>query len=78
MLARQIRGLPVQEAITQMEFSNKRVSSKILHNLAFARTNAEKQKGIVPKNLVVGTSNTLTPLGAFFCNGIYTNSLQIL
>ncbi|RUP50963.1 ribosomal protein L22/L17 [Jimgerdemannia flammicorona] len=53
MLARQIRGLPVQEAINQMQFSNKRVSTKILHNLAFARTNAEKQKGMVPKNTVV-------------------------
>ncbi|RUS14073.1 ribosomal protein L22/L17 [Jimgerdemannia flammicorona] len=53
MLAQQIHGLPVQEAINQMQFSNKRVLTKILHNLAFARTNAEKQKGIVPKNTVV-------------------------
>jgi len=53
MLARQIRGLPIQKAITQMEFSNKRASSKILHNLAFARLNAEKQKGMVPESLVV-------------------------
>lgn len=51
MLARQIRNLPVDEAIRQMEFSDKRSAKKILHNLAFARKNASEQKGM--KNLVV-------------------------
>lgn len=51
MLARQIRNLPVDEAIRQMEFSDKRSASKILHNLAFARKNAADQKGM--QNLVV-------------------------
>ena len=52
MLARQIRNLPVEEAIKQMEFSPKRTARKILHNLAFARKNATEQKDM--KNLVVG------------------------
>ncbi|KAG2194185.1 hypothetical protein INT47_007917, partial [Mucor saturninus] len=51
MLARSIRNLPVEEAIRQMEFSDKRSAKKILHNLAFARKNAIDQKGM--ENLVV-------------------------
>ncbi|KAI8085887.1 ribosomal protein L22/L17 [Gilbertella persicaria] len=51
MLARQIRNLPIDEAIRQMEFSDKRSAKKILHNLAFARKNATDQKGM--QNLVV-------------------------
>lgn len=51
MLARQIRNLPVDEAIRQMEFSDKRSAKKILHNLAFARKNATDQKGM--ENMVV-------------------------
>ncbi|KAL9551364.1 hypothetical protein MBANPS3_004296 [Mucor bainieri] len=51
MLARQIRNLPVDEAIRQMEFSDKRSAKKILHNLAFARKNAADQKGM--ENMVV-------------------------
>ncbi|OAD70099.1 hypothetical protein PHYBLDRAFT_71537 [Phycomyces blakesleeanus NRRL 1555(-)] len=51
MLARQIRNLPVEEAIKQMEFSSKRSAKKILHNLAFARKNAQEQKGM--ENMVV-------------------------
>ncbi|CDS02609.1 hypothetical protein LRAMOSA00014 [Lichtheimia ramosa] len=51
MLARQIRNMPVDEAIKQMEFSPKRTAKKIMHNLAFARKNAKDQLGM--KNLVV-------------------------
>lgn len=50
-LARQLRNLNVDEAIKQMEFSHKRISSKVLHNLAFARKNAKEQKGF--ENLVI-------------------------
>ncbi|KAL1919934.1 mitochondrial 54S ribosomal protein uL22m [Calcarisporiella thermophila] len=53
MLARQIAGKPVNKAIMQMEFSAKRHAKKILHNLAFARTNAQKQLGFNPENMVV-------------------------
>lgn len=51
MLARQIRNLPVDEAIRQMEFSPKRAAKKILHNLALARKNAKDQFGL--ENLVI-------------------------
>ncbi|ORX58707.1 ribosomal protein L22 [Hesseltinella vesiculosa] len=51
MIARQLRNLTVDEAIRQMEFSPKRASSKILHNLAFARKNAADQHGM--KDLIV-------------------------
>ncbi|KAI9323780.1 ribosomal protein L22/L17 [Dichotomocladium elegans] len=46
MLARQIRNMPVDEAIKQMEFSPKRTAKKILHNLAFARKLAKEQHGM--------------------------------
>ncbi|CAO3640273.1 unnamed protein product [Cunninghamella blakesleeana] len=51
MIARQLRNLTVEEAIKQMEYSPKRSSSKILHNLAFAKKNAQDQKDM--KNLVI-------------------------
>ncbi|KAI9276167.1 ribosomal protein L22/L17 [Sporodiniella umbellata] len=51
MLARQIRNLPVDEAIRQMEFSDKRTAKKVLHNLAFAKKNAADQKDM--HNLIV-------------------------
>src|SRR4051812_15932869 len=44
MLAKQIRHLPINEAITQMEFSQKRASRRILNNLAFARKNMGDQE----------------------------------
>ncbi|GAB5587219.1 39S ribosomal protein L22 [Umbelopsis nana] len=50
-IARQLRNLNVDDAIKQMEFSHKRISSKVLHNLAFARKNAKEQKGF--ENLVI-------------------------
>ncbi|KAI8086299.1 ribosomal protein L22/L17 [Halteromyces radiatus] len=51
MIARQLRNLPVDEAIRQLEYSPKRSAKKILHNLAFAKKNAQEQKNM--KNLVV-------------------------
>ncbi|EIE83601.1 hypothetical protein G6F46_007125 [Rhizopus delemar] len=51
MIARQIRNLPVDEAIKQMEFSDKRTAKKVLHNLAFARKNAADQKDM--HNMIV-------------------------
>lgn len=52
MLARQIAGLHIDEAIKQMEFSKKKAAKRILSNLVLARRNAELQKGM--KNLVIG------------------------
>ncbi|KAI8391201.1 ribosomal protein L22/L17 [Radiomyces spectabilis] len=51
MIARQLRNLPIDEAIKQLEFSPKRSAKKIMHNLAFAKKNAQDQKGLT--NLVV-------------------------
>lgn len=51
MIARQIRNLPVEEAIQQLQYSPKRSAKKILNNLAFARKHAQEQKEM--KNLVV-------------------------
>ncbi|ORZ14662.1 ribosomal protein L22/L17 [Absidia repens] len=51
MIARQIRNLPVDEAIRQLQYSPKRSAKKILHNLAFAKKNAQEQKDM--KQLVV-------------------------
>ncbi|KAI8882013.1 ribosomal protein L22 [Backusella circina FSU 941] len=51
MIARSLRNLSVEEAIKQLEFSDKRSAKKILHNLAFARKNATEQKDM--KNLVI-------------------------
>lgn len=51
MIARQLRNLTVEEAIKQMEYSPKRSAKKILHNLAFAKKNAQDQKDM--KNLVI-------------------------
>ncbi|KAG0011260.1 hypothetical protein BGZ80_000811 [Entomortierella chlamydospora] len=44
LLANQIKGLDIQNAINQMEFSQKRPSKRIMNTLAFARTNATAQE----------------------------------
>ncbi|KAG0295279.1 hypothetical protein BGZ98_001443 [Dissophora globulifera] len=44
LLANQIKGLDIQNAINQMEFSPKRPSKRIMNTLAFARTNATTQE----------------------------------
>ncbi|KAG0052990.1 hypothetical protein BGZ83_001808 [Gryganskiella cystojenkinii] len=44
LLANQIKGLDIQNAINQMEFSQKRPGKRIMNTLAFARTNATTQE----------------------------------
>ncbi|KAF9998752.1 hypothetical protein BGZ65_005785 [Modicella reniformis] len=44
LLANQIKGLDIQNAINQMEFSQKRPATRIMNTLAFARTNATTQE----------------------------------
>ncbi|KAF9435932.1 hypothetical protein BGZ76_005202 [Entomortierella beljakovae] len=44
LLANQIKGLDIQNAINQMEFSQKRPSLRVMNTLAFARTNATTQE----------------------------------
>jgi large subunit ribosomal protein L22 len=52
-LSRQISGLPVDEAIVQMEFSEKRASSWIKSTLCLARDHA-MDKGLARTKLVIG------------------------
>jgi large subunit ribosomal protein L22 len=51
-VGRQIAGQPVNEAILQMEFSEKRVSERIKSTLVLARNHAV-DKGMDEKKLVV-------------------------
>ncbi|KAF9586034.1 hypothetical protein BGW38_010306 [Lunasporangiospora selenospora] len=55
LLANQIKGLDIQNAINQMEFSEKRPSKRVMNTLAFARTNASTQAkyGMDPSKLYV-------------------------
>jgi large subunit ribosomal protein L22 len=52
-LSRQISGLPVDEAIVQMEFSEKRASSWIKSTLCLARDHA-MDKGLARSKLIIG------------------------
>ncbi|KAF9259511.1 ribosomal protein L22 [Marasmius fiardii PR-910] len=53
MLGRQISGKPIDEAILQMQFSEKRASNRILNMLATARDHAVAYKGLEKPKLVV-------------------------
>lgn len=53
MLSRQIAGLPIDEAIVQMQFSEKRASSWIKSTLCLARDHAI-DKGLDRARLIVG------------------------
>ena len=54
MLGRQIAGKPVDHAIVQMQFSEKRASSRIMNMLVTARDHAYRYKGLDHDKLVVG------------------------
>ncbi|KAJ9077480.1 39S ribosomal protein L22, mitochondrial, variant 3 [Entomophthora muscae] len=53
MLANQISGLDINQAILQMQFSQKKASKKIMHNLAFARKNAGLQLNFDPARMYI-------------------------
>lgn len=53
MLSRQIAGLPIDEAIVQMQFSEKRASKWIKSTLCLARDHA-MDKGMDREKLIVG------------------------
>ncbi|CAE6440614.1 unnamed protein product [Rhizoctonia solani] len=53
LLANQISGKPVDSAILQMEFSDKRASRRIKSTLCLARDHAEMYKGLARDKLVV-------------------------
>lgn len=54
MLGRQISGKPIDYAILQMQFSEKRASSRILNMLATAKDHASRYKRLDQPRLVVG------------------------
>ncbi|KAJ1890108.1 39S ribosomal protein L22, mitochondrial [Coemansia sp. IMI 209127] len=53
LLANQITGQPVTEAIRQLEFSPKKAAIKVKHSLVWARKNAVFQKQMNPDNMIV-------------------------
>ena len=55
MLGRQISGKPIDMAILQMQFSEKRASTRIKSMLVGAKNHATKLKGLDEKKLIVGS-----------------------
>lgn len=53
MLGRQISGQPIDHAIMQMQFSEKRASSRIKSMLATAKLHASVYKKMDPSMLIV-------------------------
>lgn len=66
MLGRQIAGKPIDAAILQMVFSEKRASTRIKSMLCVARDHAEQYKNLDRSKLIVGmSSSSLTTLKNF-------------
>jgi len=55
MLGRQIAGKPIDYAILQMQFSEKRASTRLMNMLATARDHAARYKNLQQNKLIVGT-----------------------
>lgn len=58
MLGRQISGKPIDYAILQMQFSEKRASTRIRSMLATAKEHAVRYKALEESKLVVGVYHT--------------------
>jgi len=56
MLGRQISGKPIDYAILQMQFSQKRHAKRLRGMLVVARKHAVEYKGLDRSKLVVGAS----------------------
>jgi large subunit ribosomal protein L22 len=54
MLAKQISGLPIDEAIIQMQFSDKMAGKWIRNELVMARNSAVDDQGAKRDKLIVG------------------------
>ncbi|MAN74475.1 MAG: 50S ribosomal protein L22 [Henriciella sp.] len=57
LLAQQIRGLPVQKAMDQMQFSRKRAAKDVYKVLYSAMSNAENNHGLDIDSLVVAEAH---------------------
>jgi len=55
MLGRQIAGKPVDHAILQMQFSEKRASSRIMNMLVTGKDHASRYKSLEAGKLVICT-----------------------
>lgn len=62
MLGNQIAGKPIDYAILQMQFSEKRSSKRIMNMLATAKDHASRYKHLDQSKLVVGSSACLYPI----------------
>jgi large subunit ribosomal protein L22 len=71
MLGRQISGKPIDYAILQMQFSEKRASSRIMNMLATARDHAVRYKRLNEPKLVVGMC--ILVQAAFFAMAYHYN-----
>jgi hypothetical protein len=73
MLGRQVAGKPIDHAILQMAFSEKRASKRIKSMLALARDHAVNYKGLDKSRLIVGVCYLfilIRVLIAFFASGV--------
>ena len=57
LLAQQIRGLPVEKAMAELEFSRKRISEQVLKCLKSAVANADNNHGLDIDSLVVAEAH---------------------
>jgi len=57
LLAQQIRGLPVQKAMDQMQFSRKRAAKDVYKVLYSAMSNAENNHGLDIDSLVIAEAH---------------------
>jgi large subunit ribosomal protein L22 len=58
-LGRQISGKPIDYAILQMQFSEKRASTRIKGMLATAKRHATNYKGLDSSKLIIGTCHSV-------------------
>lgn len=56
MLGRQIQGKPIDHAILQMQFSEKRASERIKNMLVTAKDHANRYRALETSKLVIGAS----------------------
>lgn len=75
MLGRQIAGKPVDHAILQMQFSEKRASSRIMNMLVTGKDHASRYKSLEAGKLVICTWIAFLSFSVLNCNGFLSRSL---
>ena len=69
MLGRQIAGKPVDHAILQMQFSEKRASSRIMNMLVTGKDHASRYKSLEAGKLVICTWIAFLSFSVLNCYG---------